>query len=136
MATATPQKITTFLMFEGSAEAAVNFYTSLFDDADIVDITRYGADAPGKEGTVQHATFSLAGQRFMCIDSPIQHDFGFTPAISLYVQCESEAEIDRLYAALAERGSELMALGSYGFSQKFGWVNDRFGVSWQLNLPA
>ena len=136
MAIATPQKITTFLMFEGTGEEAMTFYTSLFDDAEVISITRYGADEPGEEGTVQHATFSLAGQQFMCIDSAIRHDFSFTPAISLYVQCQNEAEIDRLYAALAEQGSELMPLGSYGFSAKFGWVNDRFGVSWQLNLPA
>lgn len=131
-----PQKITTFLMFEGRAEEAMTFYTSLFEDSEVVDISRYGADGPGPEGTVLHATFALAGQRFMCIDSHVKHEFGFTPAVSLFVQCESEAELDRLYGALAERGTELMPLGSYGFSPKFGWVNDRFGVSWQLNLPA
>ncbi|GAB2725512.1 VOC family protein [Kitasatospora kifunensis] len=136
MAIVTPQKITTFLMFEGNAEEAMTFYLSLFDDAEVISITRYGADAPGKEGSVHQATFALAGQRFICIDSPAKHDFGFTPAISLFVQCENEAEIDRCYAALAERGTELMPLGSYGFSTKFGWVNDRFGVSWQLNLPG
>lgn len=132
----TSRKITTFLMFEGAAEEAMTFYISLFDDAEIVGITRYSADSAGREGTVQHATFSLAGEQFMCIDSPAKHDFTFTPAISLFVQCENEAEINRLYAALAERGSELMPLGNYGFSARFGWVNDRFGVSWQLNLPA
>ncbi|WP_412076344.1 VOC family protein [Streptomyces xanthophaeus] len=131
-----PQKITTFLMFEGRAEEAMTFYTSLFEDSEVVDISRYGADGPGPEGTVLHATFALAGQRFMCIDSHVKHEFGFTPAVSLFVQCESEAELDRLYGALAEQGTELMPLGSYGFSPKFGWVNDRFGVSWQLNLPA
>ncbi|MEU9440449.1 VOC family protein [Streptomyces sp. NPDC048304] len=130
------QKITTFLMFEGNAEAAMTFYTSLFDDAEIVHITRYGADGPGKEGSVQHATFSLAGQQFMCIDSPAQHEFTFTPAISLFVQCENEAEIDRLHTALSDQGTEMMPLGNYGFSPKFSWVNDRFGVSWQLNLPG
>ncbi|MEU8031872.1 VOC family protein, partial [Streptomyces sp. NPDC049099] len=104
--------------------------------AELVDITRYGAGGEGKEGSVRHATFSLAGQQFMCIDSPAKHDFTFTPAVSLFVQCESEPEIDRLHAALVERGTELMPLGDYGFSRKFGWVNDRFGVSWQLNLPA
>ncbi|MBF9072259.1 VOC family protein [Streptacidiphilus fuscans] len=132
----TKQKITTFLMFEGNAEEAMTFYLSLFDDAEVVRLTRYGADGPGKEGTVQHATFSLAGQHFMCIDSPAKHDFTFTPAVSLYVQCADEAEIDRLYAALSDGGTALMPLGQYGFSPKFGWVNDRFGVSWQLNLPA
>jgi predicted 3-demethylubiquinone-9 3-methyltransferase (glyoxalase superfamily) len=136
MEIATPQKITTFLMFEGNAEEAMTFYVSLFDDAEVISITRYGTDGPGREGSVQHATFSLAGERFMCIDSPAKHDFTFTPAISLFVQCENEAEIDRLYAALAEQGTELMPLGNHGFSTKFGWVNDRFGVSWQLNLPT
>ncbi|MYX28181.1 VOC family protein [Streptomyces sp. SID8381] len=130
------RKITTFLMFEGRAEEAMGFYVSLFDDAEIVSITRYGAEGPGPEGSVQHATFSLAGQEFMCIDSPARHEFTFTPAISLFVQCADEAEIDRLYAALGQQGAELMPLGDYGFSRKFGWVNDRFGVSWQLNLPA
>ncbi|MEV7690149.1 VOC family protein [Streptomyces bungoensis] len=132
----TSQKITTFLMFEGDAEDAMTFYTSLFDDAEVVGITRYGADGPGKEGSVQHATFSLAGQQLMCIDSPVEHGFTFTPAVSLFVQCEDEAEIDRLYAALAEQGTVLMPLGDHGFSARFGWVNDRFGVSWQLNLSA
>ncbi|MGY4999452.1 VOC family protein [Streptomyces sp. 1222.5] len=132
----TSQKITTFLMFEGDAENAMTFYSTLFDDAEIVSIQRYGADGPGKEGSVQHATFSLAGEQFMCIDSPAKHAFGFTPAISLFVQCADEAEIDRLYTALAEQGTELMPLGDYGFSPKFGWINDRYGVSWQLNLSA
>lgn len=136
MEIAATQKITTFLMFEGNAEEAMTFYLSLFDDAEIISITRYGADGPGADGSVQHASFSLAGKRFMCIDSPAKHEFTFTPSISLFVQCEDEAEIDRLYAALAEQGTELMPLGDYGFSPKFGWVNDRFGVSWQLNLPA
>lgn len=130
------QKITTFLMFEGDAEAAMDFYLSLFEGAEVLAVSRYGAEGPGAEGSVRHATFSLAGQQFMCIDSHVKHGFTFTPAISLYVQCESEAELDRLYAALAERGTELMPVGDYGFSARFGWVNDRFGVSWQLNLAA
>lgn len=136
MEIATPRKITTFLMFEGNAEEAMTFYLSLFADAEVVNISRYGAEGPGAEGSVQQATFTLAGQPFMCIDSPMKHGFTFTPAISLFVQCADEAELDQLYAALAEGGAELMPLGNYGFSPKFGWVNDRFGVSWQLNLPA
>lgn len=129
------QKITTFLMFQdGRAEEAVRFYISLFDNAGIVRMTTYGPEGPGPEGSVQHAIFTLAGQQYMAIDSFVQHAFTFTPSISLWVECDSEEEIDRLYGTLAEGGGELMALGDHGFSRKFGWVNDRFGVSWQLNL--
>ncbi|WP_066942393.1 VOC family protein [Microtetraspora fusca] len=134
MDTTGPQKITTFLMFHGDAEEAMTFYTSLFDDSRILSVDRYGAGESGAEGTVRHAAFSLAGQRLACIDSSVKHDFTFTPAISLYVRCGTEAEIDRLYAALSEKGAELMPLGDYGFSAKYGWVVDRFGVAWQLDL--
>lgn len=129
-----PQKITTFLMFEGQAEEAMNFYTSIFDQAEIVSITRYGANGPGKEGSVMHATFSIFGQEFMCIDSNIQHGFTFTPSISLYVKCESEEEIDQYFAKLSDGGKVLMPLAKYPFSEKFGWVGDKFGVTWQLTL--
>ncbi len=128
------QKITTFLMFEGVAEEAMSFYLSLFDDAEVLAITRYGPDEAGAEGSVMHATFRLADQEYMAIDSSVHHAFTFTPSMSLYVQCETEAEIERLFAALSEKGETLMPLDSYGFSTKFGWVSDRFGVSWQLNL--
>ncbi|TCP48559.1 putative 3-demethylubiquinone-9 3-methyltransferase (glyoxalase superfamily) [Tamaricihabitans halophyticus] len=128
-------KITTFLMFEGKqAEAAMNFYVSLFADGAILSMTHYGPESGPLARQVQHATFTIAGQRLMCIDSSMPHDFGFTPAVSLYVQCDTAEEIDRLYAALSEGGGELMPLDSYGFSAKFGWLTDRFGVSWQLNL--
>ncbi|GAA5051667.1 putative 3-demethylubiquinone-9 3-methyltransferase (glyoxalase superfamily) [Thermocatellispora tengchongensis] len=129
------QKITTCLMFQGAAEEAMTFYTSLFDDAEILFIARYGPEGPGAEGSVQHATFTLAGKEYMAMDSSVPHAFTFTPSTSLYVQCDSEEEIERLYAALSEKGGELMPLGDYGFSRRFGWINDRFGVSWQLNLP-
>ena len=128
------QKFTTFLMFTGRAEEAMKFYTALFPNSRILQITRYGANDTGAEGTVQHATFTLNGQEFMCIDSNIQHDFTFTPSISLYVRCESEEEIDRAFAALAEGGQILMPLDRYPFSTKFGWLADQFGVSWQLSL--
>ncbi|SDD43931.1 VOC family protein [Actinokineospora iranica] len=129
-----PRKVTTFLMFQGQAEEAMTCYTSLFDDAEILTIDRWGANSPGTEGSVRIATFSLGGQQVMCIDSTVQHAFTFTPSISLYAQCDTEAEIDRLYAALSDGGQPLMPLSDYGFSTKFGWTNDRFGVSWQLNL--
>ncbi|MDF2835030.1 MAG: hypothetical protein K0Q63_670 [Paenibacillus sp.] len=128
------QKICTFLMFDGQAEEAMNYYVSLFDDSEVVSIAKYGPEGPGNEGSVMHASFTLKGQTYMCIDSNIKHDFTFTPAISIYVHCESEEEIDTLYGKLAEGGGPLMPLGDYGFSKKFAWVGDRFGVTWQLNL--
>lgn len=131
---ATPQKITTFLMFSGKAEEAMKFYVSLFSDSKIVNITRYGKDGPGPEGTVLHATFTLNGQEFMAIDSPVKHDFGFTAAVSLYVKCGTPKEIDELYKKLSEGGQVFMPLDKYPFSERFGWVADKFGVSWQLTL--
>jgi predicted 3-demethylubiquinone-9 3-methyltransferase (glyoxalase superfamily) len=129
------QKITTFLMFQDSnAEEAMNFYISLFDNSEIVNITRYGANEAGKEGTVIHAIFSLNGQEYMCIDSNVKHEFTFTPAMSLYVTCDTEDEINKLFEKLSEGGQILMSLGSYPFSERFGWVNDKFGVSWQLTF--
>jgi predicted 3-demethylubiquinone-9 3-methyltransferase (glyoxalase superfamily) len=130
------QKINTFLMFEGRAEEAMTFYTSLFADSGIVSLSRYGDEGPGAPGSVVHAVFSLAGQTFMCIDSYVNHAFGFTPATSLWVTCDTEAEIDRLFAALSEGGQVLMPLDAYPFSPRYGWLNDRFGVSWQLSLAA
>lgn len=129
-----PKQIAPFLMFTGRAEQAMTFYTSLFDDGHIVDITRFGPDGPGAEGTVQVARFSLAGQEFLCTDSPPVHDFTFTPSFSVWIETESEDEIERLFEALGDGGSQLMPLDDYGFSRRFGWLNDRFGVSWQLNL--
>jgi predicted 3-demethylubiquinone-9 3-methyltransferase (glyoxalase superfamily) len=126
------QKITTFLMFEGRAEEAMSFYISLFPDSEVRSITRYGAEGPGPAGTVQHAVFALGGQQFMCIDSFVTHAFGFTPAMSLHVACETEAEIDALFAALLDGGQVLMPLDAYPFARRYGWLSDRFGVSWQL----
>ncbi|MFI6922427.1 VOC family protein [Nonomuraea spiralis] len=129
------QKTTTFLMFQnGDAEEAMTFYVSLFEDSKVVAVSHYGPGEPGPEGTVKHATFTLAGQEYMCIDSNQRHAFGFTPSISIWVACDTEEEIERLYAALLEGGQALMPIGSYGFSTRFGWLADRFGVSWQLNL--
>jgi predicted 3-demethylubiquinone-9 3-methyltransferase (glyoxalase superfamily) len=128
-------KVRPFLMFSGKAEEAMNFYVSLIPGSKIVDITRYGPGAAGPEGSVMKAAFSVGGQTVMCIDSPVKHDFTFTPAFSFFVDCDSEAELERLSAALSEGGATLMPLDDYGFSRKFTWVNDRYGVSWQLNLP-
>lgn len=128
------QKITTFLMFSGTAEEAMKLYTSVFDQSEIISISRYGANEAGVEGTVLHATFSLKGQVFMCIDSSVKHEFTFTPAISLFVTCDTEEEIDRVFEKLSQDGAVLMPLSASPLSAKFGWVEDKYGVSWQLNL--
>ena len=129
------QKISTFLTFQkNNAEQAMNFYIALFDDAKIIEIKRWTKDGPGKEGAIMHATFSLGGRHFMCSDSPAIHDWDFSPAVSNFVTCENEEEIDKLYAKLSENGQITMPIGNYGFSKKFAWVIDQFGISWQLNL--
>lgn len=128
-------KVIPFLMFQdGKAEEAMNWYTSLIEDSEITSIVRYGANEPGEEGTVMQATFTLKKQEFMCIDSDVKHQFTFTPSFSIYVFCHTEEEIDELYGKLLEGGQALMPLSNYGFSKKFGWLNDRFGVSWQINF--
>jgi len=112
----------------------MNFYVSLFDRSEVLSIQRYGPNEADTEGSVKHATFSLNGQQFMCIDSNVKHDWTFTPAISLYVGCQSEEEINRLYERLSEGGQVFVPLDAYPFSEKFVWLGDRYGVSWQLAL--
>jgi predicted 3-demethylubiquinone-9 3-methyltransferase (glyoxalase superfamily) len=129
-------KVTTFLMFEGKAEAAMTFYVSLFDDGAVTRLERFGPEGPGAEGSILQGAFTLGGREFRCFDSPVPHGFTFTPSMSLFVDCTDETQLERLYAALSEGGQVLMELGDYGFSRRFGWVNDRFGVSWQINLPS
>ncbi len=128
------KSVTPFLMFEGNAEAAMTLYVSVFPGAAILEIVRFGAGEPGAEGSVKGASVSIAGQTVRFFDSPVKHAFTFTPASSLFVECDSEEEIDRVAAALGEGGAVLMPLADYGFSRRFTWLNDRFGVSWQLNL--
>ena len=124
-----------FLMFQdGKAREAIDFYVSSLPNSRIIALELFGQGGPGPEGTVKRANLSLCGQPVMVTDSHIKHAFTFTPATSLFVDCESDSEIDGLYATLSTGGRALMPLGVYGFSRKFGWIEDRFGVSWQLNL--
>lgn len=120
------QKIAPCLMFVGEqagrAEAALGFYCSLFPDSGIAEINRYGKGGQDPEGTVNHAVFSLAGQEFMAMDSALPHAFTFTPAISLLVNCVTQAEIDRLWEKLSDGGA----------IEQCGWLRDRYGVSWQI----
>jgi predicted 3-demethylubiquinone-9 3-methyltransferase (glyoxalase superfamily) len=121
-------------MFDGAAEEAMSFYVSLFGGSEITQVERYGPGEFGGEGTVKRATFTLGKQDFICIDSPVKHEFTFTPSISLFVDCESEAELEEVFSRLSDGGVVLMPIDNYGFSTNFGWVKDRFGLSWQLNL--
>jgi len=121
-------------MFEGRAEEAMNFYISLFAGAEVLEVVRYAANEGAVEGSVKKARFSIGSQTILCTDSPYKHGFSFTPSISLWVECGSVTEFSLLYTALTSGGRTLMPDGSYGFSRKFAWVSDRFGVSWQLNL--
>jgi predicted 3-demethylubiquinone-9 3-methyltransferase (glyoxalase superfamily) len=130
----TDTKIRPFLMFEGKAEEAFNFYASLFPGAEVLGIVRYGPNGPGVEGSVMKASFRIGGQTVLCTDSFVKHEFSFTPAFSYFVECDSEDEIRQLHAALVAGGNAPMPLGEYGFSRMFAWVSDRYGVSWQLNL--
>jgi predicted 3-demethylubiquinone-9 3-methyltransferase (glyoxalase superfamily) len=132
------QKIIPFLMFtKGGAQEALKYYTSIFEDSKTVSIERYGKGESEPEGNVAKAVFTLNGQTFMCIDSSAApHQFTFTPAISLYVTCKTEAEIEVLFEKLSAGGAVLMELAAYPFSPKFAWVQDKFGVSWQLSLAA
>jgi predicted 3-demethylubiquinone-9 3-methyltransferase (glyoxalase superfamily) len=114
------QKITTFLWFDNQAEEAVNLYTSLFKNSRILEISRYGEGAPLPAGTVMSVTFQLEGQEFMALNGgPV---FKFTEAMSLFVKCETQAEVDRYWEALSAGGEV----------QQCGWLKDRFGVSWQI----
>jgi len=123
------QQITPFLTFFGQAEEAMQFYVSLFgEESAIVHVVRQ------EDGKVLQGAFRLRGQTYMCSDSMLKHEWTFTPGVSFFVTCKSEEEIARLFEGLSEGGKVHMPLGDYGFSRKFGWTDDRFGVSWQLNL--
>jgi len=114
------QKISTCLWFDNNAEEAVNFYTANFKNAKINEVSYYGPEGQGPEGSVLTITFELEGQEFMALNGgPI---FTFTPAISLIVYCETQKEIDALWEKLSEGGSKEMC----------GWLKDRYGVSWQI----
>lgn len=126
-----------FLMFQdGNAQAALDLYFTTFPDSRMVRVDRYGDGEPGRTGTIKVAVFTLCGREFMCSDSPVTHAFSFTPSSSTFVDFDTEAALERTFGVLAEGGQVLMPLNNYGFSRRFGWLNDRFGVSWQLNLPA
>jgi predicted 3-demethylubiquinone-9 3-methyltransferase (glyoxalase superfamily) len=132
-------RIAPVLMFEGRAQEAVDLYTSLLPDAEVVTVERFGRDGAvtedAGEASVMRAVLLVDGRPLVLLDSPVHHEFTFTPSVSLSLTCRDRAEIERLVASLGEGGQLLMPLDSYGFSTAYAWLNDRFGVSWQLTLP-
>jgi predicted 3-demethylubiquinone-9 3-methyltransferase (glyoxalase superfamily) len=123
-------------MFYGNAEEAMNYYISLFKNSEIKSIVHYKDNEAGVVGTVMHAIFILNGQEYMCTDSAVKHNFTFTPAISLYVNCESKLELENLYKNLSEGGQIYMPLDTNVSLDMFCWIEDKFGVSWLLNLDT
>jgi predicted 3-demethylubiquinone-9 3-methyltransferase (glyoxalase superfamily) len=114
------QKITPFLWFNDKAEEAMNFYTSIFKNSKVGRVTRYGEAGPGSKGSVMSATFELDGQEFMALNGgPL---FTFTPAVSFFVHCETQEEVDELWEKLSEGGQK----------QRCGWLKDKYGLSWQI----
>ena len=114
------QKITTFLWFNNNAEEAANYYTSIFKNSKILDVSRYGDVGPGPKGSVMIVKFQLAGQEFVALNGGPQ--FKFTEAISLMVNCDNQQEIDELWRKLTAGGQE----------SQCGWLKDKFGLSWQI----
>lgn len=128
------QKIVPHLWFDKEAEEAVAFYTSLFIDSKKGSVTHYteaGKEIHGQDaGTVMTIEFELAGQSFIALNAGPM--FKFNPSISFFIRCETEAEVDNLYTKLSEGGGIMMPLASYPFSEKYAWVTDKYGVSWQI----
>jgi len=114
------QKITPFLWFDGKAEEAMTFYTSIFKNSKVGDVMRYGDAGPGKKGSVLTATFEIEGQEFIALNGGPMYQF--TPAISFFVKCETQDEVDHYWDKLLEGGAP----------QQCGWLTDKFGVTWQV----
>ncbi|MGO9972376.1 MAG: VOC family protein [Solirubrobacteraceae bacterium] len=129
-----PSDLKPLLMFQrGDAEEAMRFYAEVFAGT-VGDIARFGPGEQGTEDKIKQATLRIAGRELQLLDSPPVHSFDFTPSVSLYVSWEDVEELDAAFARLAEGGQVLMPLDNYGWSMRFGWVTDRFGVAWQLGL--
>ena len=117
------QKITPFLWFDTQAEEAMNFYISIFKNSKVVGVSRWGEAGPVPKGTVMSATFELDGQKFMALNAGPQ--FKFTEAISFFVNCETQEEVDEFWEKLSEGGEK----------SRCGWLKDKFGLSWQI-IPS
>jgi len=137
---------TTFLTFVGKqcgkAEEAINFYTSIFPNSAIERITKYAASEPG--GTpelIKIGVFTLNGVKYMISENNYNHAWSMTPGVSIFIDCQSDDMIQELFDSLSSNGGQIMvpldnyeAGGDYGLGKKFGWCEDKYGISWQLNL--
>jgi predicted 3-demethylubiquinone-9 3-methyltransferase (glyoxalase superfamily) len=127
--------VCTHLMFQGGkAQAALDLYISVFPGFTVVSMDKYGPDED-TPGLIKIAKIDFDGHSLIVVDSPIPHGFEFTPSVSLFVDFDEAADLNRAFERLADGGDVKMPLGDYGFSPRFGWLTDEFGVSWQLNLP-
>lgn len=120
VSTQASQKITPFLWFNGNVEEAVNFYISVFENSKVVNMNYLPAEVPGRKGKVVSATFELNGMQFMALDGG--PTYSFTPAISFFVHCQTQEEVDRYWEKLTEGGEAV----------RCGWLRDKYGVSWQI----
>lgn len=139
-------KTTTFLTFVGNqcgkAEEAINFYISIFPNSEIKSIIKYlEGEAGGTPELIKYGVFTLNGVEYMVSESNFNHAWTFTPGVSLFIECSSENEIQTLFEELSSNGGQVMVpldnyqgVGDYGFGKKFGWCEDKYGISWQLNL--
>ena len=114
------QKIVPFLWFDGRAEEAMNFYVSIFRNSKVISVSRYGEAGPGPKGSVMSCTFQLDGQDFYALNGGPH--YSFTPAISMFINCETQEEVDFFWERLTEGGRE----------DRCGWLQDKFGLSWQV----
>lgn len=126
------QKITPFLWFDGKAKEAATFYTSVFSNSKIVTMKPWPEGSPFPSDQIMNATFELNGQQFYAFDAGPM--FKFNPSISFYVVCETMEETDSIWQKLAEGGNVMMSLDKYDWSEKYGWLQDRFGISWQVSF--
>src|SRR5947209_19748692 len=117
------QKITPFLWFDGKAEEAMNFYVSVFKNSKVMSVSRCGEAGPGPKGTVMSVTFQLEGQEFFALNGGPQ--FTFSPAVSFFVNCETQQEVDELWEKLSAGGQQ----------EQCGWLRDKYGLSWQI-IPS
>lgn len=137
-------QIITFLTFVGDqcgkAQEAMNFYTSIFPNSEIKEIIKYDeGEGGGTPELIKYGVFTMNGVEYRVSESNYKHAWSFSPAVSLFIECDNVADIDTFFAALSEGGQIMIPLDdysseNYGFGKRFGWCEDKYGISWQLRL--